>query len=550
MISQADFISSMALKFDCFERDFTEDETSMMKYFALCFLAVAPSVSALADDSNTSGALNVPHVFGDHMVLQEGQPVPVWGWAQPGEAITVTFAGQKKTATAGSDGAWKATLDPLAVSAQPADLTIAGPGTESLAFHDVLVGEVWLCSGQSNMQKPVGTWRGQPATVLNGAQEIAAANYPLIRLMNIEIANTDKPERDFNITPRGKPDYPWEGWVVCTPQSLDEIKFSAVGYFFAQKLFTVLNVPVGMIEATAGGTNIEGWMSANSFTDPALADFAKAAQTPKARFDGTVTTALYNGMIAPMVPYALKGILWYQGESNLIKNDTLYAPKIKGLITGWRANWGRELPFYYVQLPDLYYSKRKNPGHNPVDEAFFREQQDTALTLPKTGVAVTDDVGDLKNMHPPNKKPVGERLALWALADVYGKKDIEPSGPMYRPGSIEHEGPKAVLHFTHVGQGLESKDGQPLTWFTTAGADGVFYPAVAEISGDAVVITSPQVASPQDVRFGWDEAAMPNFYNKDGLPAVPFRTDHQPQPPEPAAAPVAGPAPTPDAAPQ
>ena len=335
-------------------------------------------------------------------------------------------------------------------------------------------------------------------------------------------------------------------------QSLDEIKFSAVGYFFAAKLFKELNVPIGMIEATAGGTHVEGWMAPNAFTDPALADFAKAAQTPKTRFAGTVTTALYNGMIAPMVPYAIRGVLWYQGESNLIKNDPLYANKIKGLITSWRANWGSDLPFYYVQLPDLYYSKRKNPGHNPTDEAFFREQQDAALTLPKTGVAVTTDIGDLNNMHPPNKKPVGERLALWALANEYGRKDVEPSGPMYRPGSIEREGFKAVVHFTHVGKGLVSKDGQPLTGFTAAGDDGIFHPADAAISGDAVVVTSSQVKEPKEVRFDWDEAAVPNLYNKDGLPAAPFRTDHQPPPAEPAQAPPAtnGPAATPDAAPQ
>jgi sialate O-acetylesterase len=524
----------------------------MSKSLLVGLLAAFLCVSARADDSNTSGSLTVPHVFGDHMVLQTGVAAPVWGWAQPGETVTVTFAGQKKATTAGSDGAWKVSLDPLTVSEQPADLTITGTGTEMLTFHDVLVGEVWLCSGQSNMQKPVGTWRGQKVTVLNAEQEIAAANYPLIRLMNVEIANSEKPERDFNTTPRGKPDYPWEGWVVCTPQSLDEIKFSAVGYFFAVKLFQELHVPIGMIEATAGGTHVEGWMAANSFSDPALADFAKAAQTPKARFDGTVTTALYNGMIAPMVPFALRGILWYQGESNLIKNDPLYAAKIKGLITGWRANWGSDLPFYYVQLPDLYYSKRKNPGHNSVDEAFFREQQDAALTLPKTGVAVTTDVGDLNNMHPPDKKPVGERLALWALADEYGCKDIEPSGPMYKPGSIEREGYKAVVHYTHVGKGLVSKDGQPLTGFMAAGDDGIFYPADAAISGDAVVVTSSQVKEPKEVRFDWDETANSNLYNKDGLPAAPFRTDHQPQPPEPAAAPVPGngPAPAPDAAPQ
>jgi sialate O-acetylesterase len=185
------------------------------------------------------------------------------------------------------------------------------------------------------------------------------------------------------------------------------------------------------------------------------------------------------------------------------------------------------VPFYFVQLPPLLYSARTNPPHASTDEALFREAQAAALKLPNTGMVVTTDlVDDLKNMHPPHKKEVGERLALLALANDYGRKDIEPSGPAYRAESIEHEGYKAVLHFDHVGKGLVSKDGQPLTWFETAGKDGKFFPAKAEISGDAIVITCPQVAEPWVVRFAWDESARPNFYNKNGLPAVPFRTDN------------------------
>jgi sialate O-acetylesterase len=460
------------------------------------------------------------------MVLQAGQPVPVWGWSSPGDSITVTFAGQKQTTAADTDGAWKVELSPLAISAQPADLTISGEQT--VTFHDVLVGEVWLCSGQSNMQKPVGTWRGQPVPTINYEQELAAANYPLIRMMNMEISNQASPAPDIDTMPRGKTDYPWEGWVACSPASLDEIKFSAVGYFFARKLFQELKVPIGMIEATAGGTHVEAWTPAAAFsTDPALADFVQAAQNPKAKYDGTSISTLYNGMIHPLEPFALSGVLWYQGESNLIKGDgAIYSNKMTALINGWRTDWGRhDLPFYFVQLPPLLYSARKNPSHTSSDEAVFREAQAAELRLPDTGMVVTTDVGDLKNMHPPYKKEVGERLALWALADTYGRKDIEPSGPIYRQGSIEREGPKAVLHFDHVGKGLVSEDGQPLNWFTTAGADGTFYPAVATISGDAIVITSPQVPEPKEVRFGWDETANPNFFNKDGLPAAPFRTD-------------------------
>ncbi len=493
---------------------------SLILVLATQFLLISSQANA-----EPASPLSLPHVFGDHMVLQRGEPVPIWGWATPGETVTVSFAGQQKKATAASDGKWEVKLDQLTTSEKPEDLTVTGK--ETVTFHDVLVGEVWLCSGQSNMQKPVGTWRGQPITTIDAEKELAAADYPLIRLMNVEISNTESPAKDFNITPRQPADYPWKGWVACTPASLDEIKFSAVGYFFARKLYTELKVPIGMIEATAGGTHIEGWTPASGFSsDPALADFAKAALTPKVKFDGTTISTLYNGMINPMVPFALRGILWYQGESNLIKGDgSIYANKEIALIKSWRIAWEKDLPFYFVQLPPLLYSARKNPSHTPEDEANFREAQMAALELPKTAAVVTTDVGDLKNMHPPHKKEIGERLARIALAKDYDERGVETSGPVYRKGSIEHEGYKAVLHFDHVGKGLVSSDGKPLTSFTTAGKDGVFYAAKAVISGDAVVITSPQVAEPKEVRFAWDEAAMPNFFNKDGLPAVPFRTD-------------------------
>jgi sialate O-acetylesterase len=482
--------------------------------------------AALLSCMSPALAVTVPHVFGDHMVLQAGMAVPVWGWGKPGENITVTFAGQSKQATASADaGRWEVRLDPLKVSAEPAELSIAG--SETVVFKDVLVGEVWLCSGQSNMQKPVGTWRGQPITTIDAETEIAAANYPQIRLMNEEIANTQAPADDIDVAARPKQDYPWKGWVACSPSSLDEVKYSAVGYFFARKLFEQLHVPIGMVEATAGGTHIEAWTPSTGFAaDPALADFAKAALTPKVKYHGTAISTLYNGMIQPIVPFALRGILWYQGESNLLERDgAIYANKQAALINSWRAAWGRDLPFYYVQLPPLLYSARATLSDVPDAEPTFREAQGAALAaLPDTGMVVTTDIGDLKNMHPPHKKEVGERLALWALARQYGKK-IEPSGPIYRPGSIEHEGFKAVLHFDHVGGGLISNDGKPLDWFVTAGSDGKFYPAKAEISGDAIVITSPQVPQPREVRFAWDEKATPNFFNKAGLPAAPFRTD-------------------------
>jgi sialate O-acetylesterase len=467
----------------------------------------------------------MPHVFGDHMVLQAGQQVPIWGWAKPGESIRVTFAAQEKSTTATNDGAWKVMLDPLTVSTQPATLTVSG--TESATFHDVLVGEVWLCSGQSNMQKPLGTWRGQPITTVNYEQELAAANYPLIRLMNIEIAEPETPARDVDTTPRPKRDYPWEGWVPTTPTSLDEIKFSAACYYFGRKLFQELNVPIGLIEATAGGTHIEAWTPPAGFAaDAALADFAKAAKTPEVQFQGTRIGTLYNGMIHPLIPYALRGVLWYQGESNVYNEDgAIYANKMAALINSWRADWGLEFSFYFVQLPPLLYSvTRSNYVHSPDVEPMFWEAQTEALRLPNTGMIVTTDIGDSTNIHPPRKKEVGERLALWALAKDYGRKEIEPSGPVYSSMNIKHG--KAVLEFDHVGRGLTTNDGQPLNWFTIAGPEGRFVAAHATIHGKTVIVSSPHVREPSAVRFAWSEAASPNFFNKNGLPAVPFRTDN------------------------
>ncbi len=493
--------------------------------FPLLVALALPCASALG----AVAAPVLPHVFGDHMVLQAGAPVPIWGRAAPGALVTVSFAGQHKQVTAApGDGSWRVVLEPLAVSAEAADLTVATGA--ALVFHDVLVGEVWLCAGQSNMQKPVGAWRGQPVTTVGAAAELAAANHPLIRLMNVEIALAAAPAWDIDASDRPRVDYPWRGWVPCSPASLDEIKFSAVGYFFACRLAQELHAPIGIIEASAGGTSIENWTPAGAFAaDPALAAYADAAKTPKERFHGTPLTMLYNGMIHPLVPFALRGVLWYQGESNLIAGDgAIYADKQAALIAGWRAAWGAELPFYYVQLPPLLYSQRKEFAGRPLAEPLFREAQAQALALPRTGMVVTTDVGDLGNIHPPRKKEVGERLARWALARDYGRSDVTPSGPIYRPGSIEREGPKAVLHFDHVGKGLASLDGKALTWFSAAGADGRFHPAAAAISGDAIVVTSAEVAEPREVRFAFDEAAEPNFGNRDGLPAAPFRTDALP----------------------
>jgi sialate O-acetylesterase len=472
-------------------------------------------LSLLLIGVQSASALTLPHVFGDHMVLQSGQPVPIWGWASPGEGITVHFGAQEKHATAAAgDGRWEVRLDPLTISSQPAQLTVSG--SDTVTFNDVLVGEVWLCSGQSNMEKPVGEQRGQKPT-LNSVEELAAANFPEIRLLKVPRARLSAPTPDFKAA-----------WVPCTPASLDQTKFSAAGYFFARKLYQELNIPIGVIDASYGGTRIELWISPEGFAAvPSLAEYAKAALTPPAKVDGAELSTCYRGEIYPLIPYAIRGVLWYQGESNVDVDDgAFYADKMTALINDWRSEWHQELPFYYVQLaPLLYHVARSEKVVSPEAEPRVWEAQTATLRLPHTGMIVTTDlVDDLTDIHPRDKKDVGERLARWALTDEYGRKDIEVSGPMFR--SMDIQGDKAILHFDHIGGGLVSKDAKPLKWFDIAGAGGAFFPAIATIDGDTVVLTSPKVPAPQVVHFAWDEAACANLFNKAGLPAIPFRTDN------------------------
>ncbi len=490
---------------------------SMTAKFAMVVIALlARCVSCSAAE------LMMPHVFGDHMVLQAGQPARVWGWAGPGEAVTVRFAGQEKQSTAASDGRWEVRLKPMDSSAEPRELTVAA--SQTLTFKDVLVGEVWLCSGQSNMEKPLGEQRGQKPT-LNYEQEVRESSYPQIRLLRVPRGRSAvENARDFK-----------GAWVACGPASLEETKFSAAAYFFGRKIHREVKAPVGLIDASVGGSMIEPWTTPEGFASvPALAAWAKAAQNPPATVDiyqgvnvmHVEPCTMYRAMIAPLVPFALRGVLWYQGESNVYSGDTSnYADKMTALIQGWRGAWGRELPFYYVQIAPLYYhTTRADKVVSSEAEPRLWEAQASCLRLPHTGMVVTTDlVDDLTDIHPRNKKDIGERLARWALANDYGRADVEPSGPVFR--SMEVNADKAVLHFDHVAGGLMCKGNRGLNWFVVGGADGEMFPAAAVIERDTVVVSSPRVLKPTVVRFGWDEAAQPNLFNKAGLPAMPFRTD-------------------------
>ncbi|NOS69678.1 MAG: DUF1080 domain-containing protein [Verrucomicrobia bacterium] len=478
-------------------------------------LLCAFTLSSLAD-------VKLPAVIGSHMVLQRAQPCPIWGWADPGEQVTVEFGSQKISVQAGADGTWRVNLRAMKANSKPQIMTVTGKN--KIVVEDVLVGEVWLCSGQSNMEWTVGSSD-------NAKEELAAANHPRIRHIKIPHRPSDKPESDVSS----------DGWKLCSPETVKD--FTAVGYFYGRTLMTELDVPIGLLGCNWGGTRIEPWTPPVGFQAvPALKqDFADKLSsfpevTDKKDKEGKVELgadgkpikqinhqtplALYNGMVHPLVPFAIRGALWYQGESNN-GEGMLYFEKMKALIAGWRSVWNNpRMPFCFVQLAPFTY------GGDDSKLAGIWEAQTATLSVPNTGMAVTTDISNLKDIHPKNKQDVGRRLALWALAKTYGKRGIVYSGPLYK--GMKAVGNKIELSFDHVGGGLVSRDGRPLSNFTIAGSDQNFVDARAEIIGKKIVVSSDAVANPVAVRFAMHQLAEPNFSNKDGLPASPFRTDTWP----------------------
>lgn len=472
------------------------------------FHTLATIAALLALPATASAAVRLPAILSDHMVLQRGAAVPVWGWADPGESVTVRMGSQSRRVKAGSDGRWRTELD-LGKAARAGTLLVRGERNE-IRVEDVLVGEVWLASGQSNMEKPLGEKQGQKPT-FNYEQEIAAANYPEIRLFKVGRRKAQQPLDDVAGT-----------WVRCSPETLGSLPFSAAAYYFGQRLHTELRTPVGLVDSTWGGTHIALWTPGATPDDPTTTPHKDAAQ-------------LYNGMIAGLAPFALKGALWYQGETNIIDDDdpSQYTARLETMVAGWRRQWGREFAFYYVQVaPHLYHVVRHKQVVDPQAAPLMWEAQAAALRIPGSGMVVTTDlVDDLKDIHPREKKAVGVRLANLALVRSYGKTGIEAYGPSYR--GMRVEGDKAILGFDHA-QGLQARDGKPLSWFDVAGRDGRWHPATAVIAGDTVVVSSPKVPLPAAVRFAWGEAAQPNLANGAGLPALPFRSGSGPLP-QPAA---------------
>ena len=443
----------------------------------------------------------LPAVIGDNMVLQQGRPLPIWGWDAPGTTVTVKFGSSESSAKADESGKWTVTL-PAAKAGGPHGMTVKG--TTELQLSGILVGEVWLCSGQSNME-----WTVQQSN--NAEKVVAKGDHPRIRHIKFQHRAADTPQNDV----------PSEGWQVCSPKTVADM--TAVGYFFGRRLERNLDVPIGLIGSNWGGTRIEPWTPPVGFQKvPALKDIVdNLANLPTKNEDGEVhhqsPLALYNGMIHPIVPFAIRGAIWYQGESNN-GEGMLYHEKMKALIAGWRHVWDNEdLPFYFVQLAPYRYEgdPKRLPG--------IWEAQLATLAVPNTGMAVTVDIATTSNIHPPNKQDVGKRLALWALAKDYGRTGTVYSGPLYKSMKVEDD--RIRISFDHVGKGLVARNAKPLDWFTIAGADKKFVDATATIDGATVVVHAPSVSTPVAVRFGWHQEAEPNLSNQAGLPASPFRTD-------------------------
>jgi sialate O-acetylesterase len=462
---------------------------------------------ALAAAATLRAEVTLAALFADHAVLQQGKLVPVWGRADPGEHVSVTFAGQTVGATAGADGAWAVLLAALAPSSKGADLVAAGD-LNTVTARDVMVGEVWLCSGQSNMEFRVDDPKQPAFQLLNAKEEVANARFPLIRVFTVRHQVAHAPF-----------DQAAGAWVVCAPDTVGA--FSAVGYFFARDLQQRLGVPVGVIASTWSGTPVEAWLSPVALDgDPGFAVVAQRWKNVPPDYphrDSWEPGGLFNGMINPLLPYALRGMLWYQGESNAARVGE-YHRLFVAMIAAWRAHFGQgDTPFYWVQLAG--YPMPHDPSG--ATWAYLREAQAQALSLPATGMAVAIDLGDPKTIHPHNKQEVGRRLALIAKNQVYGLTG-DYSGPVF--AGAERAGPVMRVRFRFADNGLTAA-AKPLQSFELAGADRKFYPATASIVRDTVLVQSPQVPSPVAVRYAWHDFPEANLYNGAGLPAVPFRSD-------------------------
>ncbi|MFH1719927.1 MAG: sialate O-acetylesterase [Planctomycetota bacterium] len=499
------------------------------------------SLMLLANAGTALAAVKLPAVIGDNMVLQQGKQITIWGWANPGEEVmaSVSWHSMKWAVTADEEGKWSFKMNSPEAGG-PYEMTISGKNV--ITIKNIMVGEVWVCSGQSNMQFAV-------RQANNAEQEIAEADYPNIRLFTVERKVADQPQSDCT-----------GSWTLCSPETVPG--FSAAAYFFGRQLHKELDVPVGLIHTSWGGTPAEAWTRRGVLKedadfkpilaryDDAIAKYPQAKEeyeqkleewkqaVEKAKVEGTKPpgrprepfgpgnphspAGLYNAMIAPLIPYGIQGAIWYQGESNAGRAYQ-YRKLFPAMITNWRDDWGQgDFPFLFVQLAN-FMAVKPEPGESSWAE--LREAQSMTLSLPNTGMATIIDIGDADDIHPKNKQDVGKRLARWALAKTYEKESV-CSGPIYK--SMKAEGNKIVLSFDHVGGGLVAGSDEPLKGFAIAGQDRKFIWADARIDGDTVVVSSEKVSGPAAVRYAWADNPICNIYNKEGLPASPFRTDDWP----------------------
>lgn len=466
--------------------------------------------------------VELPNVFSDNMVLQQGKLVNVWGTADSGERITVKFAKQTLRTTADSEGRWNVQLQPMTATVKPSTLSVRGKENK-VVYRNVLVGEVWLASGQSNMEYSMNdhpkyhrpkksSYRHEVFTTPTSTpdtlkQEFLSASNPLVRVLYVEKnLSTDT--------------LPSTGWHIADTTSLAPV--SAAGYFFAKRLVEELGVPVGIISTSWGGSPIEHWLPLEDCQNtPSL-----ASQLVNGKIDGKKVGMRYDKMVRPLIPFSLRGFLWYQGETNLIEGDMqIYADKQRALIDGWRRLWNDEtLPFYYVQLAPHNYTQRKDGRLAYAWDVLprFWEVQTALMEVPYSGMIVSTDLVDyIGDIHPSYKWVVGERLALWALHHDYGKKEVEYSGPKFK--SLKVDGKKIIIEFDHAANGLKTSDGKAPDWFYVWTKRGRYQQANAQIDGSRIILTHDQLKPSEEVRFGWDEAAMPNLLNAEGLPAIPFR---------------------------
>ena len=476
----------------------------------------------------------LPGILSSHMVMQRDKPIHVWGWAAPGEKVTVEFRGTSREGAADKLGNWSVFLPPEAAGG-PYQLTVTG--SNKIVLDDVLIGDVWFASGQSNMEMPLEGWPG--AQVKNAAEEIAHADQPQIRLLYIPHKSADYPLRNADAS-----------WAVCTPKTA--AKFSAVAYFFGRELNQREHVPIGLIDSTWGGTVAEAWISLKGIASDAglMPLFASRAemmemqdempailasekqeeleakqagkQPPPHEWhppqESWAPSGLYNGMVAPEVGYAIQGVIWYQGESNSRTGFApMYGKVFPALIHDWRARWNEgDFPFLFVQISSF-------DAGNSEGWPMVREAQRRTLAVTNTAMAVTIDVGDRDNVHPADKQTVGARLALAARALGYGE-NVEYSGPMFRQAAPD--GDSMRIWFDHASSGLVAKGGE-LQGFELAGEDGRYVKASAHIDGKTVVASGAGVAVPKFVRYAWANVPEPavNLYNGDGLPASPFTSE-------------------------